>query len=84
MQHVVQEPDAGPYPYLLAESILARMCLRGLVPRWLCTVVDESFAVRGEEVEGPAVEGEGYLDFGFGGVAGDVGSAAGQGGGRCG
>ena len=40
------------------------------------------FVVRGKKVKGPAVEGEGELDFGFVGAAGEVGGAAGEVGGH--
>lgn len=43
-------------------------------------IIIGEFVRGGEEVEGPAVEGEGELDFGFVGVAGDGGGAAGEGG----
>lgn len=36
------------------------------------------FGRGGEEIEGAAIEGEGELDFGFVGVAGEVGGAAGK------
>ena len=64
VQHVVEKAHTGPYPDLLGRGILAGMVL--------CLLVGDGrgkSVVVGEEVERPAVQGEGHLDFGFFGDA---------------
>ncbi len=57
---------------VLSWDTVLRVLGRGII------VMVGEFVSSGEEVEGPAVEGEGELDFGFVGVAVDGCGAAGE------